>query len=52
MAENNEVELDVGDAEAVDIEVTEEIREDDDSSEGSEDQFSKLKRQPRSALVV
>ena len=41
MAENNEVELDVGDAEAVDIEVTEDIREDDDSSEGSEDQFSK-----------
>jgi hypothetical protein len=40
MAENNEVELDVGDAEAVDIEVTEDIR-DDDSSEGSEDQFSK-----------
>jgi hypothetical protein len=41
MAENKEVELDVGDAEAVDIEVTEDIREDDDSSEGSEDQFSK-----------
>jgi len=41
MAENNEVELDVGDAEAVDIEVTEDIREDDDSPEGSEDQFSK-----------
>jgi hypothetical protein len=40
MAENNEVELDVGDAEAVDIEVMEDIR-DDDSSEGSEDQFSK-----------
>jgi len=41
MAENNEVELDVGDAEAVDIEVTEDIRDDDDSSESSEDQFSK-----------
>jgi len=41
MAENNEVELDVGDAEAVEVEVTETSREDDGGSESSEDQFTK-----------
>jgi hypothetical protein len=41
MAENNEVELDVGDAEAVEVEVTETPREDDGGSESSEDQFTK-----------
>tara|TARA_R110000796_G_scaffold22846_3_gene65795 strand:- start:74 stop:937 length:864 start_codon:yes stop_codon:yes gene_type:complete len=41
MSDNNTVELDVGDAEEVEIEVTESPRAEEDSSTDAEDQFSK-----------
>ena len=41
MSDNNAVELDVGDAEEVEVEVKESPRDGEDSSDDSEDQFSK-----------